>query len=671
MPKLFHNVRNGLVALIASLASPAMAQSDFTAEGLSNPTLAFNTGSTADTVSAMQFLDIAKRPRPWIGHKPDQWGGMKHSELVAGGFIDSDGWVRAVPDGLSHVGTIWQWSKDPSFASYRIGRYTLTYDGEGTLTIGGDAQIIEQSPGRIVFDNRKGENLYLSLRDLDPAGTGNYIRNISIIPQKYAELYALGARFNPDWLELVKDARFLRFMNWTRTNNASLRSWDDRPTADQVFSGRGVPVEYLVQLANEVGADPWFTMPHQAEPDYVRNFAQIVRDQLDPALTVRVEYSNETWNSAFNHSKWLVQQAKAAGWGDARHAYHTMKATEVALIWDEVFGPQADTRLRHVMGAQAANAWSSGQRLEAAMWRQQDPDGFVPPSSIFDELAITHYFGSPTVRKVELRDELLQKIRNPNIDAQVWLTDKLLDPSYDGSIPATLVHWQEQAAIADQFGLDLVAYEGGQHVHHFFAVRDVPKEDVDLLTDFMADYVRSAYMARLYDASWRAWASVSDGPFMQYEEIGVPSKWGSWGLRDGLNDTSPRAELLDRLNAESQPWWDAQGGVHYQHGVYRKGSSDADAMRGTLQEDYLVGLSGNDVFEPGPGNDGIHGGLGEDQVNFSGSRDDYFITAEGQKLHLSGPDGQDVLISVEILDFEADGAVNVADLVLLNDGSLR
>lgn len=658
-------------ALVLLLAHPVSAQTGFDAVGNANPTLAFNTGSSADMVPSMQFLDIAKTMRPWIGHKPDQWGGMTYAELVAGGYIDADGWVRAVPEGLSHVGTIWQWDKYPAFASHRVGVYTLTYEGEGRLSVGGDARIIDRAPGHIVFENRKGQNVYLGLRDLDPAGTGNYIRNISIIPQKHAEAFALGARFNPDWLALVQDARHLRFMNWTRTNNATLRRWEDRPTPDELFSGRGVPIEYLVQLANEVGADPWFTMPHDAEPDYVRNFARLVRDTVDPALTIRVEYSNETWNSAFRHTRWLTEQTKAAGWGDARHAYHTKKATEVARIWDAVFGAEADTRLRHVMGAQADNVWASGQRLEAKMWRKKERRAFVSPSDVFDELAITHYFGSPTVRDPALRAALLEQIRAPGVNAQAWLADKLMDPDYDGSIPSLRIFWQEHAAIAQRHGLDLVAYEGGQHVHHYFAVEDVPKADLTDLTEFMIAFVRSPHMAQLYAASWQAWAEVSDGPFMQYEEIGQVSKWGSWGLRSSLDDTSPRAVLLDRLNAQSLPWWDATGGVRYQQGVHRKGSDGADRMRGTLQEDYLIGRAGDDVFEPGPGHDGIHGGPGEDRIVLRGAAADYVLRPDGEKIHVSGPDGQDVLISVEVLAFTQGGAIRVADLVLQGDGTLR
>ena len=53
------------------------------------------------------------------------------------------------------------------------------------------------------------------------------------------------------------------------------RSWENRslPT-DQTQAGPGgVCVEYMVELANRLGADPWFSMPKAAETQ---------SDSLDP-----------------------------------------------------------------------------------------------------------------------------------------------------------------------------------------------------------------------------------------------------------------------------------------------------------------------------------------------------------------------------------------------------
>ena len=155
------------------------------------------------------------------------------------------------------------------------------------------------------------------------------------------------------------------------------------------------------------------------------------------------------------------------------------------MIWEEVFGDEADARLVNVLGSQAGNPWVTEQLLEASAWQEMDPDGFVDPSAVFEEVAITNYFGSATVSQEELRSELLEMIADPNVDAMAYLAEKLMDPDYQGSVPAMQALWQQTADVAHSYGLGMTAYEGGQHVHHSFAVRDLTEAQLDVLTDFM------------------------------------------------------------------------------------------------------------------------------------------------------------------------------------------
>jgi hypothetical protein len=48
-----------------------------------------------------------------------------------------------------------------------------------------------------------------------------------------------------------------------------------------------------VDLANALGASPWFTLPHTADDDYQRQFAALVKARLRPDVKVYVEWSNE------------------------------------------------------------------------------------------------------------------------------------------------------------------------------------------------------------------------------------------------------------------------------------------------------------------------------------------------------------------------------------------
>lgn len=99
------------------------------------------------------------------------------------------------------------------------------------------------------------------------------------------------------------------------TNGSPIQTWEDRPRMeDATWTSWGVPAEVMIDLSNQIGADPWFTMPHMADDAYVSNFATLVRDRLHPRLKAYVEYSNEVWNFIFPQAQWAGAQAEAM-WG--------------------------------------------------------------------------------------------------------------------------------------------------------------------------------------------------------------------------------------------------------------------------------------------------------------------------------------------------------------------
>lgn len=55
----------------------------------------------------------------------------------------------------------------------------------------------------------------------------------------------------------------------------------------------GFPLEWMVTLANHVGAAPYFNLNHMSDDDYHRSFAQQVKATLRPDVKVYVEWSNE------------------------------------------------------------------------------------------------------------------------------------------------------------------------------------------------------------------------------------------------------------------------------------------------------------------------------------------------------------------------------------------
>jgi len=83
----------------------------------------------------------------------------------------------------------------------------------------------------------------------------------------------------------------------------------------------------------------------------------------------------------------------------------------------------------------------------------------------------------------------------------------------------------------------------------------------------------------------------------------------------------------------------------------------ADNLSGNGGDDVLYGGTGNDLLNGGEGDDVMNGGAGIDIASFSGLKAEYSITRSGNTLHVSGPDGTDLLTGIETLVF-ADGTVH-------------
>jgi hypothetical protein len=656
-------LRNGCLGLVLStvvpaMPSPAIAQQ---AQGVSDPVTSWGLAGLNDWNTAVPFLDIARLMRSFFAFTPGEWRSLSAGDLAKDGHLDSAGYPVRIPPGMAGVRTVWDWPEDFG-AEQRVGPYILTYEGTGKIELSGAASITAEAPGRILFDNTTGGRFWLDITVTDPAGTGDYIRAISVVRAEHAALLEAGALFDPVWLEVIRDAREVRFMNWMETNGSLVVSWEDRgQLEDAQWSGdSGPPIEIMVRLANEAGVDPWFNMPHLADDNYVRQFATYVRDHLDPRLKAHVEYSNETWNGSFDQFDWL-EEAALAEWGKDLAEdwgpifdYHGMRATKAALIWEEVFGEASATRLINVMGTQTVNTWISDRLLTASTWAERDPGGYTPPSEVFEELAATSYFGSSFVRSGDLRDELVIRSRENHDQTNEWMYERVArDVEASDAIPEILAKLAEQQAIAEKHGLRLVLYEGGQHVHHSFAVRDLAEDQVETLQEVLSGFVRSPQMGALYAQLWDGWTAIGEGPFMQYVEMTAPSRWGSWGLLSHKDDTNPRAEFLLARQANGGSWWGEGGGPQYLQGIIAQGTEGTDRLTGTDEEDYLIGLGGDDIIVASPGNDGVNGGGGTDTYVLPGAADDHSVAVEGRGYRVNGPMGSAYLVNIETLEFES------------------
>ena len=145
--------------------------------------------------------------------------------------------------------------------------------------------------------------------------------------------------FYPVFANRLRSYSVLRFMDWMATNGSLVASWSQRMRISYSTwtTGGGAPVEVMIALANLVQAHPWFNIPHQADDAYAQNFAQMVKDRLDPALSVYLEDSNEVWNSQFAQYAYAVNQAKAQTPAIDNIQYHALRSRKPLLAETKVY----------------------------------------------------------------------------------------------------------------------------------------------------------------------------------------------------------------------------------------------------------------------------------------------------------------------------------------------
>lgn len=402
--------------------------------------------------------------------------------------------------------------------TYPAGRYRVRWSGTGTFDINGTPFGGTGGSGTVELDGTS--TVVLNLRTTDASDP---IRAIEVrLPGEPDD-----AVFRSRYVESLRLYRALRFMDWQRTNtypgDPDRRFGCDRRVDASHYSqgsSLGASVERMVDLANAVGADPWFTVPHEASDDWITCHARVVAERLAPALTPRYEFSNETWNPAFRAYHDLAEQSARSGRGGDEFERIQIRTgerhTAVMRVVGAVFRA-AGRPLTRVLAGQAANAWVVETRLGASGTRD-----------LTDEIAIAPYLTLPG-NPMESAEARALARRSP--DAILAALDSALDNDV-----ATWI--TEHVALAGRTGLRLVAYEGGQHL--------VGDPNNDGLTELFTTVNRSPGMGERYRRYLTRWAQATGNAlFMHFTDVGPPSRYGAWGASESWNaNSSPKLEAL-------------------------------------------------------------------------------------------------------------------------------
>jgi hypothetical protein len=446
------------------------------------------------------------------------------------------------------------WDVPPQFP---VGRYIVRYEGQGTLEygLGATKDSARSTTGRdvISIDPSRG-GILLRIVSTDPNQSGNYIRNIKVVRESQEALLETSA-FSPDFLSQLRPYQALRFMDWMRTNNSTNSTWSSRslPGDARYSTGKGVPAEIMIELANTTATAPWFTVPHQADDTYIQSLATLTRGTLRSDIPVYIEYSNEVWNDAFSQGSWVQARGEATWTGGTesgftkRINYYGRRAAEICDIWRGVF---SDNPLRVVCttASQAANSWTASEALACPLWEQAPCVNHG-----ISALAIAPYFGD-YIGQEESRSEVSAWPRRVDgglstLFAEITSGAQVSNGPTGGALAQSLDWIQQNKAVADSRGIALISYEGGQHL---VGVGGVANDDS--VTALFTSANRTNEMGRLYEEYLRGWNERGGALFMHFTDITDYSKYGSWGALERIGQTSsPKYNALWRYSLGTEP----------------------------------------------------------------------------------------------------------------------
>ncbi|WP_395334438.1 hypothetical protein WBP06_23390 [Novosphingobium sp. BL-8H] len=431
----------------------------------------------------------------WMSSRGESWTGLPAEQL------DASGWVRFLRPGekAPHMLML------PS-APFRPTTVHCTYAGKGELTADGVARIVAREANGMTLaldpTGKPDEMAWIELLRTDPQDP---IRNIDC----RREGVSPEARFDPEFLSFLSGFKVIRFLDWQQVNDNLQVEWATRtvPSSASQAGPAGASIEDMVDLANAVGADPWFVMPYNADAEYLRNFARLVHGRLDRRRTVYVEFGNEVWNGMFGAAQQAEREGMALGLGDghpfaAQAERYSERMVETMQIWTAVYADRPGALVR-VCSAQ--NGVPEMVRIEL---RHRDAAQWV------DAVAAAPYIGFDL--------------------AGFAATGPDVDRIFAG-LPGAIDHAFEMAdanrAVAAEFGKRFVTYEGGQHL---------VTGDLELARAVQRDPRMGAVYARYIDG----WQQRFGDTLMLYASTAPIAGYGSWGLREYAGQPMAEAPKL-------------------------------------------------------------------------------------------------------------------------------
>lgn len=376
---------------------------------------------------------------------------------------------------------------------------------------------------------------------------------------------------------------------WGVSHNTDKRNW------------RGVPMEVMVDLLEQTEADPWINIPHNASKEYVRELAIKLKvlKKKNPGIKINVEYSNEVWNGRFWGSKYInaatVDPHPNESRGQLINSINDISSNykkdrakaeknngdvkAVVKKYNDLLSPlrnklraktEAEVKTYVDKSVEVFDIFESELGEETVIrtlgTNQKDPNRTKSMLNILkkrgelgkvDAVATATYFhgcwGNSQNEGGHCKKFLKDKKGMFEAKSEDDLLDLLLNPENPEGVDHVLgqVKKQNEVLTSDEFkdqNIDLVAYEGGQHLTLDTMPGDLkakvtPKKKKELIA-LIHKANNHPKMGEVYEKLYKGWSKNGGKTHINFIMAQSQSQYGSFGLSTHLNDKDSSEKYL-------------------------------------------------------------------------------------------------------------------------------
>lgn len=378
---------------------------------------------------------------------------------------------------------------------------------------------------------------------------------------------------------------------WGVSYNTDKRNW------------RGVPMEVAAELIKQTGTDPWVNIPHNASKEYVRELAKNMAEvkKENPDVKIHVEYSNEVWNGRFWGAKFIQASTKdphpdasrdslIKSLNDLTKQYqeersraeasgNSKQIKEITERFNKLKAPFRD-KLNQKVEAEVATYVDNSLEVfdifeeeigakslsRTLGTNQKDPNrtkrmlGLLKKKGKLekvDAVATATYFhgcwGSSKKEGPQCQQFLRESKKRGMylVDSADEVLDLLLDEKNPEGIHHVIkqVEKQQEVLSGEDFKdakIDLVAYEGGQHLTLDNMPADLKQKITPQQKKKLISLIHAANnhpkMGKIYEILYEGWQKAGGKTHINFIMAQSQSQYGSFGMSSHLNDADSSAK---------------------------------------------------------------------------------------------------------------------------------